>query len=252
MTFQGERRSFWDAPTTYMEMSSFFYADQIQAPLLMYHGEKDNNSGTFIIQSERMMQALTGLGQDGRALHLPVRIARAARARELPRPVGALARVVRQVREERGAGGDDDRAAAVTLRRLAGRRKPLMNVLLNVLTAILLSAVVPVFPAPQPDDFQRLSADELKKGIEKRHPAAYYLLAQKLFASGGRDEAVFWFYAGQLRYRFHLAASPELPTSGDPALFASLIRGDRPAPQRICVRRSAGARRHPRQGARVG
>jgi dipeptidyl aminopeptidase/acylaminoacyl peptidase len=63
MTFQGERRNFWDAPTTYMEMSSFFYADQIQAPLLMYHGEKDNNSGTFIIQSERMMQALTGLGK---------------------------------------------------------------------------------------------------------------------------------------------------------------------------------------------
>ena len=97
-----------------------------------------------------------------------------------------------------------------------------MHVLLNVLAAILLSAVVPVSPAPQPDDFQRLSADELKKGIEKRHPAAYYVLAQKLFASGDRDEAVFWFYAGQLRYRFHLAASPELPKSGDPALFASL------------------------------
>jgi hypothetical protein len=97
-----------------------------------------------------------------------------------------------------------------------------LNVLLNVLFAIPMSAVVPMSSAPQPDDFQRLSADELKKGIEKRHPAAYYVLAQKLFEAGGRDEAVFWFYAGQLRYRFHLSASPDLPASGDPALFASL------------------------------
>jgi len=81
MTFQGERRSFWDAPTTYMEMSSFFYADQIQAPLLMYHGEKDNNSGTFIIQSERMMQALTGLGKTA-ALYIYPFESHAPRARE--------------------------------------------------------------------------------------------------------------------------------------------------------------------------
>jgi dipeptidyl aminopeptidase/acylaminoacyl peptidase len=63
MTFQGERRSLWEAPETYMEMSPFFYADHINTPLLMYHGEKDNNSGTFIIQSERMLQALNGLGK---------------------------------------------------------------------------------------------------------------------------------------------------------------------------------------------
>ena len=63
MTFQGEQRSIWDAPTTYLEISPFFYADQIHSPLLMYHGEQDNNSGTFLIQSERMMQALTGLGK---------------------------------------------------------------------------------------------------------------------------------------------------------------------------------------------
>jgi dipeptidyl aminopeptidase/acylaminoacyl peptidase len=63
MTFQGERRNFWDAPHTYVEMSPFFYADQINTPLLMYHGAQDNNSGTFLLQSERMMQALTGLGK---------------------------------------------------------------------------------------------------------------------------------------------------------------------------------------------
>jgi hypothetical protein len=72
------------------------------------------------------------------------------------------------------------------------------------------------------DDFTRLSADQLKSGIEKQHPAAYYVLAGKLFGAGEKDEAVFWFYAGQLRYRFHLAANPNLPPSGDAALFASL------------------------------
>jgi dipeptidyl aminopeptidase/acylaminoacyl peptidase len=64
MTFQGEKRALWEAPQTYLEMSPFFYADHINTPLLMYHGEKDNNSGTFIIQSERMLQALNGLGKN--------------------------------------------------------------------------------------------------------------------------------------------------------------------------------------------
>ena len=63
MSFQGERRFIWEAPATYLDMSPFFAADHIDTPLLMYHGEQDNNSGTFLIQSERMMQALTGLGK---------------------------------------------------------------------------------------------------------------------------------------------------------------------------------------------
>lgn len=81
MSFQGERRSFWEAPQTYVEMSSFFYADQINAPLLMYHGAQDNNSGTFLIQSERMMQALTGLGKTA-ALYIYPFESHAPRARE--------------------------------------------------------------------------------------------------------------------------------------------------------------------------
>jgi len=63
MSFQSERRFFWEASATYLEMSPFFNADHIDSPLLMYHGAQDNNSGTFLIQSERMMQALTGLGK---------------------------------------------------------------------------------------------------------------------------------------------------------------------------------------------
>jgi dipeptidyl aminopeptidase/acylaminoacyl peptidase len=63
MGFQAERRDIWEAPQTYLEMSPFFKADQINTPLLMYHGADDNNTGTFPIQSERMMMALTGLGK---------------------------------------------------------------------------------------------------------------------------------------------------------------------------------------------
>ena len=73
------------------------------------------------------------------------------------------------------------------------------------------------------DDWTRHSPAKLKAGIESKHPAAYYALATKLFADAKtKDEAVFWFYLGQLRFRYHLAANPDLPRSGDPALFASL------------------------------
>lgn len=63
MGFQSERRDIWAAPQIYTEMSPFFVADQIDTPLLIYHGADDNNSGTYPIQSERFMQALTGLGK---------------------------------------------------------------------------------------------------------------------------------------------------------------------------------------------
>ena len=61
--FQAERRHVWEAPQTYIEMSPFFKADQMNTPLLMYHGGDDNNTGTFPIQSERFIQALTTLGK---------------------------------------------------------------------------------------------------------------------------------------------------------------------------------------------
>ncbi|MFT5143263.1 MAG: dipeptidyl aminopeptidase/acylaminoacyl peptidase [Rhodothermales bacterium] len=61
--FQSERRSIWEAPHTYIEMSPFFKADQIDTPMLMYHGGDDNNTGTFPMQSRRMIQALTEHGK---------------------------------------------------------------------------------------------------------------------------------------------------------------------------------------------
>jgi dipeptidyl aminopeptidase/acylaminoacyl peptidase len=69
--FQAEERTFWEAPQTYMDMSPYAHADRIDVPLLIIHGEADNNSGTFPIQSERLFEALKGLGGRARLVMLP-------------------------------------------------------------------------------------------------------------------------------------------------------------------------------------
>jgi dipeptidyl aminopeptidase/acylaminoacyl peptidase len=69
--FQSEERNFWAAKETYQTMSPFNYAEQIKDALLMIHGEEDNNSGTFPIQSERMFAAVKGLGGTARLVMLP-------------------------------------------------------------------------------------------------------------------------------------------------------------------------------------
>jgi dipeptidyl aminopeptidase/acylaminoacyl peptidase len=69
--FQAEERNFWAARDTYQTMSPFNYADKIKDALLMIHGEEDNNSGTFPIQSERMFAAVKGLGGTARLVMLP-------------------------------------------------------------------------------------------------------------------------------------------------------------------------------------
>ena len=69
--FQAEERNFWQAGDTYSNMSPFNSADRIKDALLLIHGEQDNNSGTFPIQSERMFAALKGLGGNARLVMLP-------------------------------------------------------------------------------------------------------------------------------------------------------------------------------------
>lgn len=64
--------------------------------------------------------------------------------------------------------------------------------------------------------------EQLKSGIENKDPSTYYVLAAKLFEHGDKDEAVFWFYLGQLRFRFELLANPSQDPSGGPALFGAL------------------------------
>ncbi len=69
--FQSERRTIWEAQPVYLRMSPFLVADKIKEPLLLIHGEADNNSGTFPIQSERMYQAVRGNGGTVRLVMLP-------------------------------------------------------------------------------------------------------------------------------------------------------------------------------------
>ena len=69
--FQAERRIFWDAPEVYYKLSPFMAADQINEPVLFIHGEKDNNSGTFPQQSERMFAAVKGTGGTAKLVMLP-------------------------------------------------------------------------------------------------------------------------------------------------------------------------------------
>ncbi len=71
--FQSERRSFWEVPQVYDQVSPFRYADQISAPLLIIHGEQDANSGTFPVQSERLYQAMQGTGGTARLVDPAVR-----------------------------------------------------------------------------------------------------------------------------------------------------------------------------------
>jgi dipeptidyl aminopeptidase/acylaminoacyl peptidase len=69
--FQSEERNYWEAPNIYYEMSPFMHADKMDDPLLLIHGEADNNSGTYPMQSERYFNALKGLGATVRLVMLP-------------------------------------------------------------------------------------------------------------------------------------------------------------------------------------
>ena len=69
--FQSEERNYWQAPEVYNTMSPFMHADKMQFPLLLIHGEADNNSGTYPMQSERYFNALKGLGATVRLVVLP-------------------------------------------------------------------------------------------------------------------------------------------------------------------------------------
>ena len=69
--FQAEERNYWEAPQIYYQMSPFMHADKMKTPLLLIHGEADNNSGTYPMQSERYFNALKGLGATVRLVMLP-------------------------------------------------------------------------------------------------------------------------------------------------------------------------------------
>ncbi|KAF2514169.1 S9 family peptidase [Flavobacterium foetidum] len=69
--FQTEQRNYWEVPEVYNTMSPFMNADKMKTPILLVHGEADNNPGTFTLQTERYFQALKGLGAPARMVILP-------------------------------------------------------------------------------------------------------------------------------------------------------------------------------------
>jgi dipeptidyl aminopeptidase/acylaminoacyl peptidase len=69
--FQSEERTLWQAPEIYFEMSPFMHAEKVDEPILLIHGEADNNTGTYPMQSERYYNALKGLGATARLVMLP-------------------------------------------------------------------------------------------------------------------------------------------------------------------------------------
>ena len=70
--FQAEERTYWQASDVYYKMSPFSYADKIKTPILLIHGEADDNTGTYPIQSERFYAALKGQGATVRLVMLPL------------------------------------------------------------------------------------------------------------------------------------------------------------------------------------
>lgn len=69
--FQNEDRTYWQAPELYNGMSPFSHADKIKSPILLIHGDADNNTGTYPIQSERMFNAIKGHGGIAKYISLP-------------------------------------------------------------------------------------------------------------------------------------------------------------------------------------
>lgn len=69
--FQNEERTYWEVPQLYYEMSPFSYADKIKTPILLIHGDSDDNTGTYPINSERLFNAIKGFGGTTRFVFLP-------------------------------------------------------------------------------------------------------------------------------------------------------------------------------------
>lgn len=69
--FQREQRNYWDNPDLYNRMSPFMSADKMKTPMLLVHGEDDNNSGTYTEQTKRYFDALKNLGAPVRMVLLP-------------------------------------------------------------------------------------------------------------------------------------------------------------------------------------
>ncbi|HEY0593831.1 MAG TPA: prolyl oligopeptidase family serine peptidase, partial [Thermoanaerobaculia bacterium] len=70
--FQNERRTLYKARDTYVRLSPLLNADRINEPLLVIHGERDANPGTVPMQSEKLFEAVRGVGGEARLVMLPL------------------------------------------------------------------------------------------------------------------------------------------------------------------------------------
>ncbi len=69
--FQGERRSLFEATQSYIDCSPTFFADKVNEPILIIHGDDDSNPGTLTFQSEVFYEAVRGSGGTARLVLLP-------------------------------------------------------------------------------------------------------------------------------------------------------------------------------------
>lgn len=91
------------------------------------------------------------------------------------------------------------------------------------ISALSLALSVAATAAPLTvDQAMHLPASKVEASLADSHPSTVYIYAQRLFEEGKKDDAVVWFYVGQLRFRYHLMANPGLPPDGEPAVMASL------------------------------
>ncbi|MCP4573702.1 MAG: S9 family peptidase [bacterium] len=69
--FQSERRSLFEARDVYIALSPTFFADRVNEPVLIIHGNADSNPGTLTFQSEVFFEAVRGSGGTARLVLLP-------------------------------------------------------------------------------------------------------------------------------------------------------------------------------------
>ena len=67
-----------------------------------------------------------------------------------------------------------------------------------------------------------LPHEQVEAQLPDAEGVIYYGYAGRLFEEGKKDDAVFWFYVGQLRFRIELKARPDQDPTAGPALFGAM------------------------------
>jgi hypothetical protein len=97
-----------------------------------------------------------------------------------------------------------------------------MRLLAIVLFSLLAGCSKPQSGDSFLDDLKALPPAKVEALLPNHEPSAYYVYADRLFHEGKKDDAVFWYYVGELRCRFYLDTNPHLPPGGAPAAFSAL------------------------------